>query len=548
MENSQPDRRQSHDLLILALLGGAVALLHILANGAYGFHRDELDILMNARRLAWGYVAYPPLTPSIARIGLELFGDSLRGLRLFSALGQGIVFVLAGWMARDMGGRRAAQILAALAVALAPAALTAGTLIQYMSFDYLLWVLVAFFVVRLLRTENPRYWLGVGAAIGLGMLTKYTIVFFIAGLAGAVLLTRLRRSLRSPWLWAGAGLALLLVAPNLVWQAQNGFISLEYLTSIHARDIQWGRADEFLLDQLYIANNPFLLPLWLAGLYFCFFHAEGKRFRPLGWMYLVTVILLWAMRGRGYYPAPAYAMLMSAGAVWWEGWLAARQQITRRIAWGATWAVVFIAGTAGAILVKPVVPVSSALWETVIEINGEAREMIGWRELVQQVAEIYAGIPEEERAVTAVLAGNYGEAGALDFYQGEYDLPPMISGANSLWERGYGNPEPQTAIVVGFESGYALNFFKTCQTAGKVSNPYGVKNEETLRHNTIYVCREPRRERTHAAQGCDAEHRSQERRTPWFQRSALERVRLRSAPRADPRGVRLRRGASQPGA
>jgi hypothetical protein len=210
-------------------------------------------------------------------------------------------------------------------------------------------------------------------------------------------------------------------------------------------------------------------------------------------MYLVTVVLLWAVRGRGYYPAPAYAMLMSAGAVWWESWLAARRESTRRIAWGATWAVVFAAGAAGVILVKPVVPVSSALWDTVIEINGEAREMFGWPELVEQVADIYAKIPEGERAGTAVLAGNYGEAGALDFYQGEFDLPPMISGANSLWERGYGNPEPQTVIVVGIESGYALNFFKSCRAAGKVTNLYGVKNEETLRHNTIYVCRGPRR-------------------------------------------------------
>ena len=178
------------DLAVLALLGTGIALLHILANGQYGFHRDELDIIMNARQLDWGYVAYPPVTPAIARFGLALFGESLRGLRLFSAVGQGVVVVLVGLMARDFGGRRPAQILAALAVAISAAALTAGTLIQYMSFDYLFWVLLAFFVVRVLVSEDPRWWLGVGAAVGLGMMTKYTIIFFVAGLAAAVLLTR----------------------------------------------------------------------------------------------------------------------------------------------------------------------------------------------------------------------------------------------------------------------------------------------------------------------------------------------------------------------
>src|SRR5512137_2901000 len=175
-----------NDTTILFILAFFGALLHVLLNGQYGFHRDELDILMNARQLDWGYVAYPPLTPFIARLGLELFGNSLQGLRLFSALGQGLVMVLAGLMARDMGGKRGAQAMAAVAAFIAPVALMAGTLIQYMAFDYVWWVMVAFFTVRLLATEDPRYWLGIGASIGLGMQTKYTMVFWVAGLVVAV--------------------------------------------------------------------------------------------------------------------------------------------------------------------------------------------------------------------------------------------------------------------------------------------------------------------------------------------------------------------------
>ena len=202
-------------------------------NGQYGFHRDELDIIMNARQLDWGYVAYPSFTPFIARIGLELFGNSLQGLRLFSALGQGLVMVLAGLMARDMGGKRGAQAMAAMAAFIAPVALTAGTLIQYMAFDYVWWVMMAFFTVRLLATDDPRYWLGIGASIGLGMQTKYTIAFWVPGLIVAVLLTPARKYLRSKWLWLGAALALLIYLPNLLWQIQHQFVSLDFL-SVHS--------------------------------------------------------------------------------------------------------------------------------------------------------------------------------------------------------------------------------------------------------------------------------------------------------------------------
>jgi len=150
-------------LLILALCG---TLIHILLNGQYGFHRDELDFIMNARQLDWGYVSYPPVTPFFARIGLELFGESLRGLCVLPAIAQSIVMILAGLMARDMGGKRGAQLMTALAVFIAPVSLMGGTVIMYFAFDYLWWVLVAFFTVRLLVTDDARYWLGIGAGIG----------------------------------------------------------------------------------------------------------------------------------------------------------------------------------------------------------------------------------------------------------------------------------------------------------------------------------------------------------------------------------------------
>jgi 4-amino-4-deoxy-L-arabinose transferase-like glycosyltransferase len=481
------------DTTVLFILAICVVLLHILLNGQYGFHRDELDFIMSARQLAWGYISYPPITPFFARIGLELFGESLRGLRVLPAIAQGIAMILAGLMARDMGGKRNAQLMTAFAVFIAPVSLMGGTVIMYFAFDYLWWVLVAFFTVRLLTTDDARYWLGIGAGIGLGMMTKYTMIFWVAGLVVATLASPMRTYLRSKWLYFGATLALLIFLPNLIWQIQHGFISLDYLSSIHARDIQWGRADSFLPDQLYVTTNPLSLFIWPVGLGSCLLAISMKRYRPLAWMFLTTFVLFLLNRGRGYYTGPAYVMLLAAGCVWFENWLGTRTEKPRRIGLGLLWGTQVLGSLIGIVLMKPIAPINSPLWEVTSDVNGEVVEMVGWQDLTTQVAEIYQSIPEDEKSKTAILAGNYGEAGALDLYGPEYGLPPIISGSNSLWYRGYGKPGPETVIVVGFERDYADKFFGKCKSAGIVTNRYGVKNEESSRHTGLYICRQSRR-------------------------------------------------------
>jgi hypothetical protein len=478
--------------LHLILIPLVVVTLHILTNNQYGFHRDELDLLMNARQLDWGYVAYPPLSPFLARIGLELFGSSLRGLRVFPALAQGIVVLLTMLMARDFDAKRPGQIVAGLSAGIAPVAMVAGTLLQYMSFDYLWWVVVAFFLVRLIKTTDPRWWLGVGTGIGLGMMTKFTIVFWAAGVVVAVLATPLRRYLRSRWLWLGAALALLIYLPNLIWQIQHNFISLDFLAAIHARDIAWGRTEGFLTDQLYATTSPTTLPLWIIGLFFCFFSNNGKTYRPLAYLFLTTFFLLLVSRGRGYYLAPAYAMLLAAGSARWEYWLTQRSARHFSAGWQATWITLSISFVTAVVIMKPVVPINSALWPITSDINDNVVEMIGWQELTAQIAQIYADIPQFEKPKTVILAGNYGEAGALDLYGSEYDLPPVISGSNSLWQRGYGNFEPESVIVVGFERQYADHFFKVCKQVGTISNQYGVRNEESSFHTSLFICHQPR--------------------------------------------------------
>jgi hypothetical protein len=474
---------------ILILLALAKVLLHTLTNGQYGFHRDELATLDDARYLAWGYVAYPPLTPFIGRVALELFGPSLVGVRFFSALAQGVAMILAGLMTRELGGSRLAQVVAALAVAIAPVSLAQGALFQYVSFDYLWWVLIAYLMIRLLKSENPRWWLGIGAVIGLGMMTKYTMLFFVASIVGGVILTKARRYLASPWLWGGVALSLLIFLPNLIWQVQHDFISLEYLSSIHARDIRIGRTEGFLIEQLFVGANPFTLPFWVAGLYFYFFTSAGQRYRILGWMYVISFGLFLAAQGRSYYLGPAYPMLIAAGVVVWEQWLASLSAGWARLVQGVTWGALAVGGLICGALFLPVAPVKSGLWDLTSEIHDIFTEQIGWPELVETVAGIYAALPATEKPQVGILAGNYGEAGAINLYGPAYGLPEAISGINSYWLRGYGDPPPQTLIVVGFQRDRVEQYFETCKLVGPVTNRYNVKNEETTAYPGIFICR-----------------------------------------------------------
>src|SRR5690242_1714922 len=237
---------------IVILIALARIILHPLTTNQYGFHRDELQTLDDARHLDWGFVAYPPITPLIGRLEVILFGTSLVGFRIFAAVAVSVAMVLATLIAKEIGGGRREQILAGVAAGISPASLAQGAVFQYVSFDYLWGTLATYFLVRLVKSGDARWWLAVGVALGLGMETRYTAGFLAVGIGVAVLLTDARRYLRSGWLWAGIAFSLLIFLPNLLWQIQHHFISLDFLHRIHARDVRQGRDKGFLLAQILL--------------------------------------------------------------------------------------------------------------------------------------------------------------------------------------------------------------------------------------------------------------------------------------------------------
>lgn len=477
-----------NDRMLLFSIAAAFALFHILTNGRYGFHRDELQFLSDGRHLDWGFVAYPPFTPFIERIGMGLFGMSMVGLRLFSVVAQGVVIYVSGLMAGELGGGRWAQAATAVSVALSGVPLFEATEFQYTSFSYLWWILICWFTIRLLKSGNPRWWLAIGGAAGLGLMTKYSIVFFLAGLLGGMLFTSSRSYFASRWFWSGVGVALLIFLPNLIWLAHHDFISYTFLQHIHARDVAEGRAAGYWKYQFLSNANLFATPIWITGL--VAFLIE-RRYRMLVWMYAIPVGMFWLSKGRFYYVAEAYPVLIAMGTVVAERWLSWMPGWVRHSVESVYFAGVIAFGAYMCCIIVPLAP-SGPLRDFALRNNGDLREEFGWNELVKTVAGIRDSLPPDQRAHVGITTANYGEYGAIDILGRAYGLPQPIGTTNSEWFRGFPSPTPTTFIVLGLGEKEANAIFTGCRLAGHNGNALGVKNEESLYHPDIFVCGPPR--------------------------------------------------------
>jgi len=470
------------DVIVLSALAALLLVVHFLMGNGYGFHRDELQFLDDARHLQWGFVAYPPMTSFFGRLAIALFGISPQVLRLPAALVNAVSLVLAGLIARELGGGRAAQVVALLLGF--PLALSFSSVLQYNTFDLLAWSMLILFTAKVLRTGDERYWIGAGVGLGLGVLSKYAIAFpLVSLLAAIVLLPSQRHHLKSRWFWMGALIALAIAAPNFVWLVRHHFITLQMEHFIHLRDVRHGRANGYFTDQ--IKFTMFGLPFAVGGLIAL---VRSPRFRLLSAFYIGPFVLLAIVKGRGYYLLPAYPVLYAAGAVGLERWLAPRRTTARGLVYGAVLVAVLAEAGAVAWTYLPIWHTKSAAWNWQMKNNYDMANEIGWPEFVGQVAAVRDRLSPTERAQYAVLAENYGEAGAIELYGPKYGLPTPISTVNDFHDRGWGPFEPQTIIIVGGSLEDESKFFDGCSVVATVRMPYDVQNEESVDHPQILVC------------------------------------------------------------
>lgn len=477
----------------------AAIVIHLIFNGRYGYFRDELYYAACGQHLGWGYVDHAPLVAAVSRVSRALLGDSLPALRFVPALAAGAKVFLAGWMAREMGGQRFAQALAALAVFLAPVFLTFDNFLSMNSFEPVFWMLCAAILLRILNGASERLWILFGVVAGIGTLNKHSMLFFGSGIVLGLLLTPARQMFRRPWIWCGGAIAFALFLPNILWEVRHEWPTIQMLRTVATIKNSHISAWDFLWQQTLL-TNPVATPIWLGGLWFLFMHRTGKKYAALGFAYLVVLFELLVLHGKIYYLAPAYPMLFSAGSVWIE-----EEMIPQAGAWlkPAIVAPLVIGGILGAPLAMPILPVKAAVaytrfWDVkkvrvedqqLGELPQLFADMFGWEDQVAAVARVYQSLPSEQRANCALLAYNYGEAGAIDYFGSRYGLPKAISGHNhyALWgPREYSG---ETAIAIGFHEKDLSKYFDEVTPAATVTSEYAMPEEA---HLTIFVCRKPR--------------------------------------------------------
>jgi 4-amino-4-deoxy-L-arabinose transferase-like glycosyltransferase len=448
----------------------------------YGYHRDELYFRVAARHPAVAYDDQGALTPFIGRLSEGLFGETPRGLRVLSAVMAALVVVAVALIAREFGARSTGQLVAAAGTAASAYVLAVGHLLTTSTLDLLVWTASILLVVRILAGGDERLWLAVGVMIGIGLENKQQPLLLLAALAvGLAVERQLVRRLRSPWLWAGALLAVALWLPYVVWQARHGWPQLELAEDIRRDEGAESRTTLIPLQVLLL--GPLLVPIVAAGLWAFLRDPAVRTWRPLGWTYLALLLLIFATAGKPYYAAPFLLVLLAAGSVPVERWLVTP---TRRVVLALG---LLLTALVSALIVLPVLPADRIGDTPIADLNEDAVETVGWPAFARSVANVYERLTPAERETAVIFTGNYGEAGAVDRYGPPLGLPRAYSGHNSYARFGIPVGSAGPVVVLGYRAPSVD--FRGCRHAATIDNGADVENEE--QGGRIFVCKRPRR-------------------------------------------------------
>ncbi|MEU7838828.1 glycosyltransferase family 39 protein [Nonomuraea sp. NPDC049129] len=459
------------------LVAGLMVAGLLSLSGAYGFHGDEMYFAVAGRHPAFGYVDQPPLTPLLSAASVAILGASPTAVRILPALEMASVVMIVGFIARDLGGSRRAQILAAVTAGLS-GYLGAGHLDTTTELDLLVWAVVMWLLVRLLAGGDRRLWVAVGLSAGIGLENKDTLLFLAAGLAIGVLLCRRWEVVRSPWAGAAAVIAAMMWAPNLAWQAVNGWPQLTMASQI-AGYAATNRAQA--LPLLWLFTGPLLFPVCVMGLVWVLGSRTAAPWRPLGVAALVAMVLALLSGGKAYYAIGNAALFMAAGGIVLDKWIARGHRRLKIAGFGAAGVA---SGGLIALLTLPVLPVGAYAKTTLPATVPDVANQIGWPQFVGTVEQVVAGLPPAQRAHAVILANSYSEASPL-ILLGK-SLPPIHSGHNSYWT--WGPPPAERTVVVHVGDWRPANwaqYFTGCRDAARIDNRLGIDNGEQGKPVTV---------------------------------------------------------------
>ncbi|MEP7064448.1 MAG: glycosyltransferase family 39 protein [Gemmatimonadota bacterium] len=495
----------------LVVLSALIAALHILVNrfSPYGFQRDEFLYMAMGRHLRLWRMDFPPFIAMVSQAERLLLGDSIVAIRLVPSLMGGALVLLAGLIARELGGGRFAQIFAAVAVAASPLFLRTADLFQPVILDQLWWTVALYALVRLgasapsddMLSTKPRWWIVLGVACGLGLLTKFSLLFLGAALVVAILVAPQRRVLLTPWPWLAAVIAFVLGSPSIVGQLLLGYPVVSQMNVLQHSQLEHVSAWSFVAGQFRLGGAVLLA---LAGAVYLVVAKRMRAFRAVGWTCIGAFALLLVLHGKSYYIGPIYPTLFAAGAVAFARWTEHRRTTVAMAARALAVLALLVYGAIAAPLELPIFSKeATAAFASRSGMSGATKtnqgvalklpqdyaDMLGWPELAQAVAHAYDSLPPDKRAQAVIIGDNYGEAGALEYYGPRLGLPRVICAAGSYWFFGPGEKPGTVVVSLGVTKEDLEQFFETVTPAGRVINAWGVPEESDV---SVYVAENPR--------------------------------------------------------
>jgi hypothetical protein len=494
----------NRDLLWVISISVITLLVHLFTYNNLGFHRDEFLYLALGQHLATGYWSNPPMIGLISYLSQLLPGDPLFNTRLFPAIAGAILVLLTGLMARELGGKLYAQVLACLSISVSLLILRGYSMLQPVPFDILCWTLIFFWFLRYINTHKPMYLLLIGMTFGLGMLNKYMMVFLAAGFFVAVLFTPYRRLWINKYTWYAILIALLLFLPNLIWQYNHDFPVVRHMQELKYNQLVNVKRANILIDQILMFTIGSLI--WISGLIWLLFNRKTKEFRVFGFIYLTVLVIFLILRGKSYYMAGLYPFMFSAGGVSWE-------RLLKSSGWRIT--VMALVVFLSVPLIPGGIPIMSAnnlagfyakippkmgaevllRWEDgkMHPLPQDFADMLGWDELANIVINACDTIRDKNRIM--IYAENYGQAGAIDHFGKPFNLPQVISFSDNylLWASDSIPSGRDLFFYVNNELGGDINsLFAQIDSIGSITNPYAREFG-----TTVYLCRSPRADFRH---------------------------------------------------
>ncbi len=487
-----------HWVIILAGMG--LFILHMIYAPGYNLFFDELYTMALSRHLAFGYVDLPPLVPVLVAISRALLGESMLAMHIFPALAGSFTLVFVCLITKEFGGKTFAVTLSALGFIIVPIWLGMDSIFCYDSIDQLVLAGFLYTLIRFLRSGNRRLWIVLGLLAGIACLTKMTILFLGPGFLVALLVSKYRKDLLTPWPWLGGALCLVIISPYLIWQITNHWPTLEYWNNYGTLRVFKASPSQFFMNIL-VYMNPLLLPLWVAGLYRIFRRLNGVNYGFLGLLFLLSLALFYYFHAAIRMLPELFIPLLAAAAVLVEDILNG----VRWKKWARGLALIYLL-IAGALVLPwslPILPINTLTgmtgyakywYQSIRESNAGTSYLpvfligrLGWSKLVQDVAAVYNQLPAEDRAAAGIFTDWYSPAGAVDLYGPRYGLPHAVSGSLTyyLWGPGY---SWDVMLMVTSKTNHMSVFFNECEQKGTTQPEANAAMDRLY----IFLCKKPK--------------------------------------------------------